>query len=70
MPVFCSPLSSIENGNLTYTTPLTQEGYAFDTSAELNCDQGYKPSVSSPESRQCEGLGEWNGQTQTCIAGK
>ena len=69
LTVFCSPLSAIDNGNLTYTTMLTEEGYTFHTLVEFHCDQGNKPSASSPESRQCEGLGDWNGQEQSCIAG-
>ena len=69
LTVFCSALNTIENGNLTYTTSLTEEGYKFDTLAELNCHVGYKLSASSTVSRRCEGLGDWNGQQQTCIQG-
>ena len=68
-PVFCSPLNVIDNGNVTYDTPFQEEGYIVDTVAELNCDPGYKPSASSAESRQCEQLGDWTGQTQACIEG-
>ena len=67
--VFCSPLSTIDNGNITYTTNLTEEGYIVDKLAELHCDPGYESSVSSTESRRCERSGDWNGQTQTCIGG-
>ena len=69
LTVFCSPLTTIVNGNVTYTTPLTEEGYAFNTSTELDCHPGYKLSASSPESRRHTGLGGWNGETQTCFAG-
>ena len=64
--VFCSPLDSIDNGSVNYTTSFTEEGYIVGTLAELQCDSGYKPSVSSQEPRRCERSGEWNGQTQTC----
>ena len=47
--VLCLPLSTIDNGSVNYTTPLTQEWYSFDILAELYCDQGYKPSTSSQE---------------------
>ena len=67
--VFCSSLSSIANGNVTYSTPLTEVGYIVDTLAEFYCDSGYKPSESSPESRICERLGDWTGKTQLCIEG-
>ena len=69
LSVFSLPLSTIDNGNTTYTTPLTEEGYIFDTLAELYCDPGYKLSASSPVSRRCEKLGNWSGETQTCVAG-
>ena len=69
MTVFCLPLDTIDNGTITYTTNLTEEGYIVDTLAELHCDPGYKPSASSSESRRCERSGDWNGQTQTCILG-
>ena len=72
LTVYCVPLSTIfaiENGNVSYTTPLTEEGYLVTTLAELNCDPGHKPSASSQEPRRCERSGEWSGQTQTCIAG-
>ena len=62
-------MDTIDNGTINYTTNLTEEGYSFDTLAELHCDPGYKPSVSSQESRRCEQSGNWNGQTQTCIGG-
>ena len=42
--VFCSSLSSIANGNVTYSTPLTEAGYIVDTLAEFYCDSGYKSS--------------------------
>ena len=69
LTVFCLPLSTIDNGNITYTTPLAEEGYVFDTLAELNCNSGYKPSASSPKARRCERLGNWSGEIQTCVAG-
>ena len=69
MTVFCSPLSTIENGNITYTTNVFEEGYTVDTLSKLHCDLGYKPSASSPESRRCQRSGEWDGQTQTCTVG-
>ena len=69
MTVFCSPLSTIDNGSVNYTTPLTEEGYITGTLAELHCDPGYKPSVTSQEPRTCERSADWNGQTQTCIEG-
>ena len=59
----------VDNGNITYTTPFQEEGYIADTLAALDCDSGYKPSSSSPESRQCERSGDWSGQTQACIEG-
>ena len=34
--VFHLPLGTIDNGSVNYTTPLTQEGYSFDTLAELH----------------------------------
>ena len=72
LTVYCMPLSTIftiDNGNVSYTTPLTDEGYLVTTLAELNCDPGYKPSSSSQEPRICERLGDWSGQAQTCVAG-
>ena len=70
MTVFCLPLSNIYNGRVNYTTPLTEEGCRHDTLAELHCDPGYEPSASSQEPRRCMQSGDWNGKTQTCIAGK
>ena len=67
--VYCLPLSSIDNGDLSYTTLLTEEGYIYGTLVEFHCDSGYKPSTSSSVSRRCGGLGEWNGQEQSCIEG-
>ena len=67
--VFCSPLSNIENGNITYTTPLDDGGYIVDTLAQFYCDSGYRFSVSSAQSRRCERSGHWSGQTPTCIEG-
>ena len=64
----CVPLSIIDNGRINYSTPLTQEGYSFDTLAELHSDPGYKQSTSSQGPKRCEQSGEWNRQTQTCIA--
>ena len=69
MTVFCSPLTTIENGNVTYTTLITEEGYIVDTLVELHCNPGYKRSASSPGSRRCQRSGEWDGQIQTCAEG-
>ena len=41
----------------------------MDTTARLNCDSGYRPSDSSPETRWCDKSGNWSGQTQTCTEG-
>ena len=67
--VFCSPLETIDNGTITYTTNLTEQGYSCDTLAELQCDPGYRPSPSSQDSRRCEESGDWNGHTQICTEG-
>ena len=67
LTVFCSPLTTIENGNVTYTTLISEEGYIVDTLAELHCNPGYKTSAYSPESRKCNRSGEWDGQAQTCV---
>ena len=65
--VLCSPLSNIDNGNITYTTPLTEGGYIIETVAEFNCNTGYTVSQCSPEQTQCKRTGGWSEQTEICI---
>ena len=59
----CGPLSSIENGYLTYTN-----GTNRGSVARYNCQRGY--TLSAPTTRECQFDGEWSAGTANCTQGR
>lgn len=59
----CGPLSSIENGYLTYTN-----GTIRGSLASYNCQRGY--ILSAPTTRECGFDGEWSVGTANCTRGR
>ena len=50
---------AISNGGVTYTNLAVNSGRAT-----YQCDEGY--SISSEDTRECEGDGRWSGTLPTC----
>ena len=55
----------LTNGVIRYDKYPGNEHYPENTVANFSCLYGY--SLSGPSSRTCQGSGNWNGNTTTCL---